>query len=609
MGKAIEKHYGAPQDIEWCVVGEKIYIVQSRPITSLYPSPVSRDGTYRVYVSFAHHQMMTDAIKPLGISIFRTLFPFGKDSEMSESGKMEAIGSRLYYDVTDVLSSFFGGAFKRALQNVDERIPGSLEEVRQRPEFKANPSPGRLLSFSAIFFALKMVSKMATNLFWSNHSRVASVVNNNITSIINSGEDVQRLSGQKKIERIQQHLAIHMISKIATGVAVYAFSGVLAKVLVEGLVKRWLGDEGPALADLNKSLEGNVTTEMGMRVGDLADTARKSPPLVKFLETATSLDNIDKVSGGVEFKRALEDFFVKYGWRGNGEIDITNRRWGEDPMLFLPAVVGQVRGLKHGEHRERHAQGKSEAENAINYLVEGVRRTFMGTFKSILLSRLIYTFRQCAPLREHPKFTLITILGKIKTELLVVASGLVENGLLEEKEDIFFFSLPEIRDIVGGNQQFDTKKVCRERKDFYERCKNLKPPRVFTSHGEVLNGASRDASSFPPGAIPGTPVSAGVIEARARVMFSPNDSTLEPGEILVAKYTDPSWTAHFNSAGGLITEVGGLLTHGSVVAREYGIPAVVGIDNATTTINTGDLLRVEGSAGYVLILQKSKLPH
>eukprot|EP01124_Arcella_intermedia_P009335 TRINITY_DN1608_c0_g2_i2.p1 TRINITY_DN1608_c0_g2~~TRINITY_DN1608_c0_g2_i2.p1 ORF type:complete len:650 (-),score=165.01 TRINITY_DN1608_c0_g2_i2:32-1855(-) len=605
MGKAIEKHYGAPQDIEWCVVGEKIYIVQSRPITSLYPSPVSRDGTYRVYVSFAHHQMMTDAIKPLGISIFRTLFPFGKDSEMSESGKMEAIGSRLYYDVTDVLSSFFGGAFKRALQNVDERIPGSLEEVRQRPEFKANPSPGRLLSFSAIFFALKMVSKMATNLFWSNHSRVASVVNNNITSIINSGEDVQRLSGQKKIERIQQHLAIHMISKIATGVAVYAFSGVLAKVLVEGLVKRWLGDEGPALADLNKSLEGNVTTEMGMRVGDLADLARQSPQLVQFLENTTSLSGIETVPGGLIFKKALKDFLGKYGCRGNGEVDITRRRWAEDPMSFIPAVVGQIKGLKPGEHRERYAAGKVEAERAIQHLLGRVKQTFMGTWKHMLLSRLIHTYRYCLPLREHPKFTIISVFAIFKRELLKVGGELVQSGVLGEVEDIFYFSLSELHQLLGGNAQFDARVLCNERKDRHERCQRLRPPRVITSDGEVFNGSGRDASCFPKGAVPGTPVSVGVIEARAHVMLSPSDSSLGPGEILVTKFTDPSWTAHFNSAGGLVTEIGGQLTHGSVIAREYGIPAVVGIDNVTDLIKTGDFIRVDGSAGYILVLEKS----
>jgi pyruvate,water dikinase len=333
----------------------------------------------------------------------------------------------------------------------------------------------------------------------------------------------------------------------------------------------------------------------------LADIARQHPQLVEFLETTTTLDGIEQIDGGIEFKEELDDFLAVHGCRGPGEIDITRTRWSDDPMLLVPSVVGQVKGLRHGEHRTKHEQGAKEAEQTEATILDLVRGTRFGYIKSLILSRTLHVYRNSVGVREHPKFTIVTIFGRIRNALLEMADELVEKGVINDRLDIFYFRLEEIAALVGDRYNFDAKARVEERREQYERNKKLAPPRVMNSDGEIFNGARKDVI-VPEGAIAGLAVSAGTVEGVARVMRTPNDSTFLPGEILVAPYTDPAWTTLFNSAAGLITEVGGLLTHGSVVAREYGIPAVVGIDNATTLIKIGDRIFLDGTTGYIKIL-------
>lgn len=135
----------------------------------------------------------------------------------------------------------------------------------------------------------------------------------------------------------------------------------------------------------------------------------------------------------------------------------------------------------------------------------------------------------------------------------------------------------------------------------------LTPPRVLTSDGEVVAGSYR-RDDLPAGALVGLPVSAGTVEGRARVVLDMAQADLEPGDILVTAYTDPSWTPLFVAIGGLVTEVGGVMTHGAVIAREYGLPAVVAVEHATRLIRDGQRIRVHGTDGYVEILPSPGQP-
>jgi pyruvate,water dikinase len=201
--------------------------------------------------------------------------------------------------------------------------------------------------------------------------------------------------------------------------------------------------------------------------------------------------------------------------------------------------------------------------------------------------------------REYPKYGMVSRYFIYKQALLEEADRLVESGVLREREDIYYLTLAELHDLVRTRQA--DYRLIQERKDAFRSYQALTPPRVLTSDGEGLNGAyHRD--DIPAGALVGLPVSAGTVEGRARVILDVAEADLEPGDILVTAYTDPSWTPLFVAIKGLVTEVGGLMTHGAVIAREYGLPAVVGVARATSLIQDGQRVRLNGTNGYVELL-------
>jgi len=213
--------------------------------------------------------------------------------------------------------------------------------------------------------------------------------------------------------------------------------------------------------------------------------------------------------------------------------------------------------------------------------------------------RMIDRVRTFIGYREYPKYGIVSRSFIYKQTLLQEAERLVQADVVAEKEDIFYLTFQELGDLVRTHEADD--QLISERKHAFRSYQALTPPRVLTSEGEVIAGAYR-RDDVPPGALIGLPVSGGTIEGRARVILNMAEADLEPGDILVTAYTDPSWSALFVAIKGLVTEVGGLMTHGAVIAREYGLPAIVGVQQATQLIHDGQRIRVHGTAGYVEML-------
>ncbi len=201
--------------------------------------------------------------------------------------------------------------------------------------------------------------------------------------------------------------------------------------------------------------------------------------------------------------------------------------------------------------------------------------------------------------REYPKYGIVSRYFIYKQALLEEAGRLMQERVIRDQEDIFYVTFEEFHRAVRTNQVDD--QLIRLRKDAFRFYEALTPPRVLTSDGEVLTGAYR-RDDLPSGALAGLPVSRGAVEGRARVILDIAEADLEPGDILVTTYTDPSWTPLFVAINGLVTEVGGLMTHGAVIAREYGLPAVVGVEHATRLIRDGQRIRVDGTHGTIEIL-------
>lgn len=212
---------------------------------------------------------------------------------------------------------------------------------------------------------------------------------------------------------------------------------------------------------------------------------------------------------------------------------------------------------------------------------------------------MISVLRNFAGYREYNKYSLVSYLWIIKQALLKEADNLVQKGVIREKEDIYYLTFWELWEAVKTNR-LDYSLITK-RKEEHEVFEKLTPPRVITSEGEVISG-EYDTGNIPQGALAGVPVSSGIIEGRARVILRMEDADIEEGDILVTAYTDPSWTPVFTSIKGLVTEVGGMMTHGAVVAREYGLPAVVSVEDATKLIKDGQRIRINGTEGYVELL-------
>jgi pyruvate,water dikinase len=371
-------------------------------------------------------------------------------------------------------------------------------------------------------------------------------------------------------------------------------------------LEEWLGEKNAADA-LTLSAPGNVTSEMGLALLDVADVIRPHPHVVRFLqhvedegcEDEAFLDELAELPGGRDAQEAILAYLERYGMRCVGEIDITRPRWSERPTTLVPLILDNIRNFRPGEAKRRLDQGRQAARSKEQELLERLRALADGVRKAKEAKRMIDRVRTFSGYREYPKYGIVNRYFVYKQALLEEAERLAHADVLRDKEDIFYLSFHELHDVVSTRRV--DQQLIRQRMEAFRSYQALTPPRVLTSDGEVIAGAYR-RDDVPTGALIGLPVSAGTIEGRARVILDMAQADLEPGDILVTAHTDPSWTPLFVAITGLVTEVGGLMTHGAVIAREYGLPAVVGVVDATRLIPDGQRIRVHGTDGYVEIL-------
>jgi pyruvate,water dikinase len=329
---------------------------------------------------------------------------------------------------------------------------------------------------------------------------------------------------------------------------------------------------------------------------------RPHPEVVAFLQHVEDegfLDDLAELEGGREARDAIEAWLDKYGMRCVGEIDITRPRWSERPTTLVPLILDNIKLFEPGAGERRFERGRQEAQRKEQEVLERLRALPDGAQKAEETKRMIDRVRTFSGYREHPKYGMVSRYFVYKQALLEEAERVVQAHVLREREDIFYLTFQELHDVVRSNDVDD--QLIRQRKDAFRSYQALTPPRVLTSDGEVIAGAYR-RDDVPAGALVGLPVSAGIVEGRARLIHDMEEADLEAGDILVTAYTDPSWSPLFVAITGLVTEVGGLMTHGAVIAREYGLPAVVGVEHATRLIRDGQRIRVNGTDGYVEIL-------
>ncbi|MBL7495923.1 phosphoenolpyruvate synthase [Frankia sp. CNm7] len=584
LGRRIEAHFGRPQDIEWCLVDDDFQIVQSRPITTLFPIPAADDQENHVYVSVGHQQMMTDPMKPLGLSMW----------QLTAMAPMHAAGGRLFVDVTRRLASPASRAGLLDLMGRgDPLIRDALETVLDRGDFIPTLPDGGPAGPPV---------RGASTPIETDPAIVTELVERSQASIAALRREIRTKSGPALFDFLLEAFEEHkrVLGDPLSMQAIMA--GMAATWWLNDQLREWLGEKNAA-DTLTLSAPGNVTSEMGLALLDVADVIRPHPEVVAFLrgvEDDGFLDALPKFSGGTEARHAIEAYLDRYGMRCVGEIDITRPRWRERPSTLVPVILDNVRNFAPGAARRRFEQGQREARKKTQEVLEHLRALPDGEHKATETEKMIDRVRTFIGYREYPKYGIVSRYFVYKQALLAEAERLVRANVLPEKEDVFYLTFQELHGVVRTNQVDD--KLIQRRKDAFRSYHALTPPRVLTSDGEVIAGAYR-RDDVPTGALIGLPVSAGTIEGRARVILDMAQADLEPGDILVTAHTDPSWTPLFVAVTGLVTEVGGLMTHGAVIAREYGLPAVVGVVDATRLIPDGQRIRVHGSDGYVEILR------
>ena len=582
LGRRIEAHFGHPQDIEWCLVGDDFAFVQSRPITTLFPVPERDDDGNHVYLSVGHQQMMTDPLKPLGLSFW----------QMTTPAPTAEAGGRLFVDATRRLAS---PTSRAALLDVvgrsDPLTADALRSVLERDGF-IRPVPDENPPGPAGEDAPELVTDPAI---------VTELIGRSEASVAAAKRAVATLSGTELLDFIRADIQeLRRILFDPRSHQVF-MSAMHATWWLNERLEEWLGEKNAA-DTLTQSVPHNVTSEMGLALLDVADVIRPHPDVVAFLHDGADdgfLDQLPELAGGREAREAIQAWLDRYGMRCVGEIDITRPRWSERPATLVPLILGNIKNFEPGAGARRFEQGRQAALAKEQELLERLRALPDGARKAEQTKRMIDRVRTFIGYREYPKYGMISRYFVYKQALLEEAERLVQAHVLRDRDDIFYLTFQELHDVVRSNRVDD--QLIGRRKDAFRSYQALTPPRVLTSDGEALTGTYR-RDDVPAGALIGLPVSAGTVEGRARVVTDVARAELDAGDILVTAYTDPSWTPLFLTAAALVTEVGGLMTHGAVIAREYGLPGVVGVPGATTLIRDGQRIRVDGSAGYVELL-------
>ncbi len=583
LGRRIEAHFGRPQDIEWCLVDDGFQIVQSRPITSLFPIPETADSDNHVYISVGHQQMMTDAMKPLGLSVWQLTTP----RTMAEAG------GRLFVDVTGTLASpgTRDGLLETA-ERSDPLIRDALQTVLDRGFVQPLPE-----AESGGPRAAGAPPAQAE----PDPALVAELIERNRKSLATAKRDIRAKSGSDLFDFIREDLRELQRLLIEPQNMQAIMAGMNATWWLNEQLQTWLGEKNAA-DTLTLSAPGNITSEMGLALLDVADVIRPHPDVVAFLrdvEDEDFLDELPTLAGGPEALDAIRAYLDTYGMRCIGEIDITRPRWSERPTTLLPVILANIDNFEPGAGERRFELGRREASEKEQELLARLRELPDGEQKAEETQRTIDRLRAFVGYREYPKYGMISRYFVYKQALLDEGERLVGAGLLQDSEDIFYLRFQELHDAVRTGQV--DEQLIRRREEAFRGYQALTPPRVLTSDGEGVAGSYR-RDDVPAGALVGLPVSGGTVEGRARVVLDVADADLDAGDILVTACTDPAWSPMFVTITGLVTEVGGLMTHGAVIAREYGLPAVVGVENATRLIRDGQRIRVHGTNGYVEVL-------
>jgi rifampicin phosphotransferase len=624
LGYETARLYGQPQDIEWAWAGGAFYLLQSRAITSLYPLPEGLPSQpLKVFFSFAAVQGMLDPLTPLGMDSLKLIFAcgaglFGIRVNADSQQILFSAGERLWVNDTNMVKNSLGRkAVQGAIEFLEPSIGQALGQIWEEPALQPG-KPG--VSFKArrqlARFFIPIAANVLLNLLFphlrrryilENGERVLREMEANAAAI--QGDRYQRLAQAVRLlpDLAEQHLRPTLrlfLSGVISGVASWNILNMLAKLIPAAVAPPPQGWQDTFL-EVTRGMPYNPTTEMDLALWQISRVVKADLASLALFQTRPPQELSEMYLAEklpARMQECVSGFLAVYGSRGLGEIDLGRERWGENPLPIFDTLTSYLRMEDNKQAPDTmFARGAQSAARAIEEICAGLRSAQGGWLKSRLARLVAGRARAFLGIRESPKFFAVRMMGVTRRTLLGLGAEFVESGELKEADDFVFLTLSELQAFAAREKRDWAGLIASRRAAYQRELRRKQIPRVLLSDGRAFYEGLKSTGS---GDLSGSPVSPGVAEGLVRVVLDPRQANLQPGEILVCPGTDPSWTPLFLSAGGLVMEVGGMMTHGAVVAREYGIPAIVGVDQATSRLRSGQRIRIDGSSGQIDLLDE-----
>ena len=605
LGQRVQQLYGAPQDTEWALDSAgKFWLTQARPITTLYPLAHTHRPGLRVLMCLSLAQGLTRPITPMGTAAIRligtsvaTAIKMPPAEPLAGPSALHAVGQRIYLDVTSVLRNRLGRRVMIAAFGVMEaRASAVLKKLAERPEFSLIDSRDHSVERHIIGALIRnrvpvRVARGLANPEWAY--RGIATTERQLRRALTLPANA---TASQRLDFVEQRLGEVFLLMPRT--FAYAVGG----LLMLAASRRLLRDvaQPNELQEVLRGLPHNITTEMDLQLWELTEEIRNDEESRRAFSDLAVPDLLQRYRERAlppVAQRGLQGFLRRFGHRAVAEIDLGMPRWSDDPSHLLGVISNYLRlATDDLDPVTQFKAGEVKAESMIITLTS--RAAEHSRLRARLAGWTLRRVRQLVGLREAPKFLLVTALGAMRDHLKAVGIELTSNGVIDQVDDVFFLDLGDARRGLAGE---DLRALVAERREAYQQeLKRRHIPRLLLSDGTEPEAVAIETAQGD-GSLAGSPASTGMVTGRARVVLDPVGAHLEPGEILVAPSTDPGWTPLFLTAGGLVMEMGGSNSHGAVVAREYGIPAVVGVPDATHKIQTGQLITVDGAAGLVSI--------
>lgn len=607
LASQTENIFGAPQDIEWAQQDGKLFLLQSRPITSKTPVKTWEDR--QVWSNLNTGEVAPDVVTPMNWSLWQSLLggPLVRSAFRligADTGRASPAGlvaGRIYFNINTILAAIkpFSFPLKEATNAFQVLGGGNAEAYRQALAIPAEDLPDLgfrwsdyILSWPRILYDLITHSPRKGDA-WLTEFKVQTneLVRTDVEAMSNPA--LAAFCGRLIREPFKDLDLLYLVTQA------------MALPLFQKACRDWLDDPALTLGyRLFSALGGMATAEAGLALWRLAALAHMDGNTEATVCSETDWVQVRAALQGTEhgrrFLAAWEAFMAEHGHHCRGELELFNARWSETPDYVLGIVRGYLRSMGQSDPVENQLRLAEERER----LTRQCRQRLKNPIKRWIFSYSLRRAQKAALFREELKSQAVRRMAFMRRVLLALGLRLKEQGALISQDDVFFLEFPEIEPVASGSAPFDWHERIAARRHEYEKNLKLFPPPV------VIGKFNPNAASFPTANadakhLNGIPVSPGIVNGPARVILrADNHEQVLSGEILIAPFTDPAWSPYFVTAAGLVVEQGGILSHGSIVAREYGLPAVTNVECATRIIRTGDLVQVDGNSGRVTVLNR-----